>query len=420
MKKALCVAACTALLLGLAGCTASASEDLMADIRPAAVDTRAPDETFTAGAADFGLRLFRESLNVGENRNALISPLSMLNLLALAANGASGNTLAQLEAVISPEDGPTLSIDVYNEYLSTYLRGLPQEEKASLIFANAIWLRDDPDLRVERSFLQTNADYYGTDAYKAPFDASTVRDMNAWVKRATDGQIDKLLTEPPDDDVMLYLINALSFDAEWETIYERQQVTTGTFTAADGTREDAQMMHSIESLYLTDGETVGFLKPYAGGRYAFAALLPPEGTDIRDYIAGLTGERFLAAIQGAESAVVQAQLPKFEHACSYSMKEPLKAMGVTDAFGPRADFTRLGRYGNNGLLLSTVMHKTTITVDERGTKAGAVSAAQIDGGSAPPDKIYTVTLDRPFVYAIVDTETALPLFLGAVFSIADE
>lgn len=419
MKKALCVAACTALLLGLAGCTASASEDLMADIRPAAVDTRAPDETFTTGAADFGLRLFRESLNVGENRNALISPLSMLTLLALDANGASGDTLAQLEAVISPEDGPALSIDVYNEYLSAYLRGLPQEEKASLPFANAIWLRDNPDLQVERSFLQTNADYYGAGVYKAPFDTSTVRDINAWVKRTTDGQIEELLTEIPDE-AMLYLINALSFDAEWEKVYEKQQVAAGTFTAADGTREDAQMMHSIESLYLTDGETVGFLKPYAGGRYAFAALLPPEGTDIRDYIAGLTGERFLAAIQGAESAVVQAQLPKFEHACSYSMKEPLKAMGVTDAFGPRADFTRLGRYGNNGLLLSAVMHKTTITVDERGTKAGAVSAAQIDGGSAPPDKIYTVTLDRPFVYAIVDTETALPLFLGAVFSIADE
>ena len=343
----------------------------------------------------------------------------MLNLLALATNGASGNTLAQLEAVICPEDGPALSIDVYNEYLSTYLRGLPQEKKASLTFANAIWLRDDPDLRVERSFLQTNADYYGTDAYKAPFDASTVRDMNAWVKRATDGQIDKLLTEPPDDDVMLYLINALSFDAEWETIYERQQVTTGTFTAADGTREDAQMMHSTEGLYLTDGETVGFLKPYAGGRYAFAALLPPEGTDIRDYIAGLTGERFLAAIQGAQKAVVQAQVPKFEYTCSYSMKEPLEAMGVTDAFGPRADFTRLGRYGNNGLLLSAVMHKTTITVDERGTKAGAVSAVEASGGARPEDR-YTVILDRPFVYAIVDTETALPLFLGAVFSLADK
>lgn len=418
MKSALCVAACTALLLGLAGCTASASEDLMADIRPAAVDIRAPDETFTAGAADFGLRLFRESLNAGDNHNALMSPLSMLNLLALAANGASGNTLAQLEAVICPEDGPALSIDVYNEYLSAYLRGLPQEEKASLTFANAIWLRDDPDLRVERSFLQTNADYYGADVYKAPFDTSTVRDINAWVKRTTDGQIEELLTEIPDE-AMLYLINALSFDAEWEKVYEKQQVAAGTFTAADGTRENAQMMHSTEGLYLTDGETVGFLKPYAGGRYAFAALLPPEGTDIRDYIAGLTGERFLAAIQGAESAVVQAQLPKFENACSYSMKEPLEAMGVTDAFGPRADFTRLGRYGNNGLLLSAVMHKTTITVDERGTKAGAVSAVEASGGARPEDR-YTVILDCPFVYAIVDTETALPLFLGAVFSLADK
>ena len=418
MKKALCVAAYTALLLGLAGCTASASEDLMADIRPAAVDTRAPDETFTAGAADFGLRLFRESPNVGDNHNALISPLSMLTLLALAANGASGDTLAQLETVISPEDGPALSIDVYNEYLSAYLRGLPQEEKASLTFANAIWLRDDPDLRVERSFLQTNADYYGADVYKAPFDTSTVRDINAWVKRTTDGQIEELLTEIPDE-AMLYLINALSFDAEWEKVYEKQQVAAGTFTAADGTRENAQMMHSTEGLYLTDGETVGFLKPYAGGRYAFAALLPPEGTDIRDYIAGLTGERFLAAIQGAESAVVQAQLPKFENACSYSMKEPLEAMGVTDAFGPQADFTRLGRYGDNGLFISETLHKTAITVDERGTKAGAVSAAPA-GGSARPEDIYTVTLDRPFVYAIVDTETALPLFLGAVFSLADK
>ena len=72
------------------------------------------------------------------------------------------------------------------------------------------------------------------------------------------------------------------------------------------------MMGSAEHAYLTDGNAVGFAKPYADGAYAFVALLPNEGVSLEDYIAGLDGTGFRAMMANAQSAEVEAYLPKFE------------------------------------------------------------------------------------------------------------
>lgn len=187
-------------------------------------------------------------------------------------------------------------------------------------------------------------------------------------------------------------------------------VYDGGFTTISGERQTVEMMTSEESVYLDDGRAIGFVKPYKDRKYSFAALLPNEGVDIYDYIAGLTAEDLQNTLNSAKSEQVIATLPKFSYAYGLRMNNVLASLGMPTAFdGAAADFS--GIVENGSLYIGEVLHKTFISVDARGTKA-AVTIVETKGGSARQDKV--VVLDRPFVYMILDNATNLPIFLGVV------
>jgi serpin B len=286
--------------------------------------------------------------------------------------------------------------------------------------ANSIWFTDDPNFLVEQSFLQTNADYYGAGAYKAAFDEGTRNDINNWVKEHTDGMIPEILDEIPDEAIM-YLVNALAFEAEWADVYEEHQIREGRFTMEDGTRQDVDMMHSEEYAYLEDDMATGFIKYYKDRKYAFVAMLPNEGVTVSQYVDSLTGEYLRELLNNPQDVTVFASIPKFETEYGIEMSEVLQKMGMTDAFDWRvADFSRLGTYNVDGMniFINRVLHKTFISVSEQGTKAGAATVVEIAPGSAAPEMEFKeVILDRPFVYMLIDCETNLPFFIGTMMNV---
>ena len=218
--------------------------------------------------------------------------------------------------------------------------------------------------------------------------------------------------------LMLYLINAVVFDAEWDKPYDRDyNVQKGDFTDINGAVQNVDFMHSDEYKYLDDGKAVGFIKPYKNNHYSFVALLPNEGVAIKDYIGSLTGAGFINAVKNSQSETVYASLPKFEYEYDIQMNEALKTLGMPDAFDDeKADFTKMAASGAGNIYISAVIHKTFISVDELGTKAGAATLVEAAGGGMPSEP-KTVRLDRPFVYAIIDAATALPVFIGTVMTI---
>ena len=89
---------------------------------------------------------------------------------------------------------------------------------------------------------------------------------------------------------------------------------------------------------------------------------------------------------------------------------------IVDAFdASRADFAAMGSSPEGPLYLSRVLHKTHLALDAQGTRAGAATVVEVTTGDAAPGR--TVYLDRPFLYLLVDCETNLPLFIGAVRSL---
>lgn len=416
MKKSvpgmlLCLLMTAVLIFNAAGCGIQvAAADLMEGVEGKTVTGRAADDAFISSSANFAVELFKKSVTQGEN--SLVSPLSVMLALAMTANGANAQTKTEMEAVL----GGGITVEDLNEYLYTYLKNLPTDEKYKLGIANSIWIKDDGSLEVKPDFLQTNADYYDAAAYKAPFDDQTLVNINDWVKNNTDGMIEKIL-DKIDPDMVMYLINAVLFDAEWQSQYDTGDITDGTFNAYDGTKETAKMMSSTENLYLDDGKATGFVKNYAGGKYSFAALLPNEGVSIDDYIASLTGEGLVTTLKGVKEASVQAQLPKFTYEYKIKMNDALSELGMPTAFTSGADFSKMGNSTAGKLVIGEVVHKTYIEVTEIGTRAGAVTEVGMKLTSMPMFD-HTVTLDRPFVYVIIDNATNLPIFIGTVLSVA--
>lgn len=362
-------------------------------------DSKAADKEFKAAAASFSADLFK--YNYSNGKTTLISPLSVLTALALVQNGAEGETLVQLERALGGLDRDTL-----NAYMRAYCDFLTESDELKI--ANSVWT--DSSVEAKQAFLQKAVDSYSAQIFSAPLSSKkTVSSINSWVKKNTDGMIPKII-ENADRDAVMMLINAVAFEAKWETPYTNDDIEKLEFNSYSGKSKKTEFMCSTESVYLSDSDAVGFMKPYKNGRFAFAALLPDENTGIDDYVASLSGDKLMKIFSSAKCGnEVNVKMPKFKAEYSAQLIDTLKKMGVKDAFDSKtADFSSL--IENRDAYIATVVHKTFIEVDENGTRAAASTLVGADTMSLMEP--YSVCLNRPFVYMIVDTETNLPLFIG--------
>ena len=356
-------------------------------------------------AANLALRLLREIPE--HDKNELISPLSVMLALAMTSNGAWGETRGEMEAVLG------MSVEELNDFLNSFVQSLKNTEDASLVSANSVWISNDRGLEVRSDFIEKVVRYYDAGIVSAPFgDEKTLEAINNWVKDNTDGMIDKVLDKLSPEAVMV-LINALTFDALWERQFDIAR--DGTFTNSDGSSSTVKFMSGSVSTYISGKGCTGFKKDYDGGAYSYVALLPDKGKSVEDFLVSLDGDDFLTLVNSPAKVKTEIKMPKYTLDYKLDMNDILKKLGMPQAFdGGRADFSALGSMkGGQNIYISRVVHKTHIEVDESGTRAAAVTAVEISPTSIPVDE-KSVILDRPFVYAIVDNATGLPVFIGTV------
>ncbi len=354
--------------------------------------------------------LFKAMSKESKNKDLLISPLSIELALAMTANGAKGQTKTEIEKLLCGD----MTVEELNLYLNNYVSLLPTDNKYKMHIANSIWFRDEEDrLTVNEAFLEKNKDYYGAQIFKKNFnDSQTVTDINDWVNNNTDGMIDKIVDGISDDAVM-YLINALCFDAEWEKQYLLSDIAKRDFTNISAETKKVDMMHSEEYYYIETENAKGFMKHYKDKKYSFVALLPNEN-DIYGYIDSLTPEYIESALNNVQNKGGYAVMPKFSYEYELSMNGVLKSLGMPTAFdGEKADFTDMAISTRGNIFIGDVLHKTFIQVDELGTKAGAVTKVEMWDECAPMYE-WEITLDRPFVYMIIDNANNMPIFMGTL------
>lgn len=354
-----------------------------------------------AEVADFSIRLLRASME--EGKNTLISPISVLAALSMTANGAEGETLTQMETVLGQK----------RDSLNAWYWYDTDRSGEYLHLANAVYIKDDGELTVKEEFLQTLEKWYESGIYMTSFNESTLREINHFVEDNTNGMVKNILDKIPDDAVM-YLVNALAFEARWKMPYNEYQVSEQVFTTEDGREQPVELMYAEEYDAYVEGDLfTGFLKDYEGGRYTFVTLLPKEGVSVQEVADTLSEADLADKINSRWGGTVLTAMPKFQTEFQVEMGDVLQFMGMTDAFDPyKADFSGLATYNGGNIFIDRVIHKTFIAVGEQGTRAGAATVIQAATESAMPEEIKEVILNRPFLYMIWDTQTNTPLFMG--------
>ena len=368
------------------------------------------DENIAKATSELTVDLFKEIFKGDEN--TLISPTSIMMALSMVANGAEGETLSQMENVL----GRGLKINEINENISAYLSRIEGDEAINI--ANSIWINDIDSIKIKDEFINVNSKYYSAKIYKEIFNDKTINRINSWVNEKTDGMIDKIIDSISPNSIM-YLINAIAFESEWEKKYEPTQVFEDIFTDYKGNKKEIEMMMSEEGKYIDDGKAIGFIKPYKDNKFSFIAILPNEDVDLDNYINQMTGESLSKMINSYREAMVDAYIPKFTYSYETNMSQVLINLGIKNAFNElKADFSKIAEVKNENIYINKVIHKTYIEVNEKGTKAAAATGVEVNVTSViVNDERYTVKLDRPFIYLIMDNETNMPIFIGSVLYI---
>lgn len=362
-------------------------------------DLTVPDQTAAVGGANFALGLLRSAAK--PDATTILSPYSALLALGMAANGAGGRTLEEMEYALGAK------LDDLNAWLASCRAA----EDGEVVSANSIWTRNGT-VQLLPEFRQTMEQKYGAEVHAGDLSVAAI---NEWVDSNTKGRIKKLL-EQDDPSIVTYLINAMTFDAEWASPYEPQSCSEGTFRASDGAEQTVTYLSGEERGYLEVAGATGFVKHYSGGRYSFAGLLPAEGSTPEELLETLDGATLLNALCEPQAKKVYTRMPKFTASTTASLRPVLEAMGMQTAFTDAADFSLLS---DTPLKIDAVQQKTYLQVDESGTIGAAVTSLPIMETTAvetEPPKY--VELTRPYLCVIFDHETQSIVFLGIVNQIS--
>ena len=371
-----------------------------------------------------GVALLQKTVELGGDANAnyLISPASIQMALGMTATGAKTGSETEkkmLEVLLPGENADKNSL---NQEMATFAKRMRESEGVSWNVANSIWVCDDGLVKLRDSFISDNVNYYNSELYQAPFDKSTADAINEWVNKNTKEMIPKIIEELIPD-AKIALINALAFEGEWANPYmDTDIIEKMTFNNSDGTKADVPFLWSEEHGVINLAGGIGFKKYYSGYDYSFVGILPPEGMSAEDYLKSILSgdESFAEAYLNAEGHDVYVKMPEFKAEYGTCMDDILKdlGMGVAYMIGGNPQFDEMVTDDSERVGIGTVIHKALIDVNRKGTKAAAATIVEIQTESAieVEEPVY-ITLDRPFVYAIVDNTTGVPLFLGVENSI---
>ena len=350
----------------------------------------------------------------GGEGNVMISPASIMIALDMVAAGAKEDSLRQLTDLFAVGQGPLSQ----QAYAASLMDKINSSKDVDFTCANAVWnnsllLGDMVNTEyvgyIRETFL---AEYTVTE-----FNEKTCDEINGWIYDHTDKKIKKMIDEL-DRDTAMVLVNAIAFDGKWEDPYKKDDVKEGDFTASNGNVQKATFLNDTSYVYFETDKATGFTKNYKGGEYAFLAILPKDASiSANEFAKSFTSKDYENFINSRTTEYkVYSKMPEFKSDFKLLMNDTVKNLGAGDIFEPgKADFSGIaGKPGD--LYVSVVLHQTHIEVDANGTRASAATVVMMTKG-ASVDSVSNeryVNCDRPYLYAIVDTKTMSPVFIGTV------
>lgn len=356
----------------------------------------------------FAFEFFKELSSSEEDDNYMVSPVSLSLALGMTYNGTDGVTKKTFEQTLHYSE----SASETNQFYQALIKKLSSNVDGSVLeIANSIWIKDG--FPIKPNFTETNKFYFSAEVETKDFsDPKTVDDINSWVSEKTHKKIPTIIDEISPSAVM-FLINALYFNANWKFEFDKEQSEKGRFFTTASKTSMIDMMAMEEKLPFLSNDLFSSVElPYENDKFSMVLLLPNENKEVKDVINALDYTNWSAWMDGYDSTQVVLTMPKFKFAYKKVLNDELQALGLENMFSKSANFSKMT---DVSVFVSMVLQKTFIDVHEEGTEAAAVTIVTIENtsvGSNPSKRYFNV--NRPFLFAIKENVTGSICFMGKV------
>jgi len=409
-------------MLPLLLAASAAAEAPMPD-SPAPADARTT-AGLSSATSQFALDLYGTMRR--REGNVFSSPLSIAAALAMTSAGAKGETARQMNRTLHLDQlGPDAQaelgrwVDALRASIKDPKAQPPGEadqgrKEAGLWMANAIWVDEREKLLPDFVTLLDRSYHARAQAVDFAHSPDAAREtINRWVEDQTRDRIKDLLKPMHvTRDAVVVLTSAIYFKGYWSHPFSTQATRDDDFHAARGEIVRVKMMNQAGRFPYFENESLQALElPYKDGSLAMVVILPrkPDGLDAVE--ASLSVESLHSWVAGLKPNRVQVGLPRFTSTVETELKEPLSELGMPIAFQGDADFS--GITGSRDFVISAVVHKAFVEVEEKGTEAAAATAVVgIRAAAIMPAKEIVFRADHPFLYLIRDAKSGAILFMG--------
>lgn len=359
----------------------------------------------------FAFSLFNQISQSASAQNIFISPYSVSVALQMLCNGAEGKTMAEIQAALNTEHLPP---DEINGFYKDLNASLTSQTNATLDLSNSIWFNKGFELKP--AFVATNEAFLGAILGSVNFETpESAETINHWASDSTRGRIDGVVSFPFPARTEVILANAIYFKGEWAEKFDQRMTKKCYFYLPGGMIKQTPMMSRHGKFQYEEGDGFQAVElPYAGDRLQMILVLPATNSSPAKLLAGFNGtnwnDRILSRFSNREGTVV---FPKFTMNSRLLLNKPLQALGMQEAFVPgTANFSGMSA---DPLVVSEVLQKSFVDVNEQGTEAAAVTVVTIRATIAMrPLAPFEIVVDRPFFFVISDKPTGAILFMGIV------
>ncbi len=376
------------------------------------------EEAVADASNDFAFRFFRATdATMPKESNYVISPYSAQVALAMALNGAADSTFMQMRDVLGYSGMGIEEINGYNKKLIDGLDFVAEDIRAT--FANSLWLNSNnfrnPFVEVLPEYKISMLENYDAEVETLDFSSpAALKYVNRWCSSKTNSLIGKVADELNPYSVIM-LINAIYFKAPWDEPFEKKYNFKDYFYSTAGDKQTVEFMNDcFYSSYCKHDNFEIAGKDYGKThQYSFYVVLPSEGVAPEDCFADLNTDMW--GNLRFEIAMVNFYIPKFKVENRTSIIPTLISMGMTEPFDVKADFSNLA--DADSIHITDATQSNVFMINEEGTEAASTTKVDIGYDGSPTFKKVDFTVNRPFLFFVMEKSTMTVLFAGKVSNI---
>lgn len=353
----------------------------------------------------FAVKLFEKTAKM---QSTVISPISVSYLMAMLANGANGQTKADIMKALQLEEK---DLDEMNALYKMMIQRCGNTGKGTTLnIAN--YFAMNKEVNLEDAYANKMKNIYNAGIESLDFTSSkTTAHINNWCKKNTNGMIPSII-DKVDANASAYIMNAIFFNGTWADKFSKSQTKNENFRGYTRDITMVPMMHKSDKLLYWGNDMYTAVRiPYSNSSYTMTVMLPNEGVSIDEMLKTMENADLTAWRQDAEQCIVDLKLPRFTTEADVTLNNIISELGAANIFNSNADFTNIAK---TNMFVSQMFQKAKIEVSEEGTKAAAVTAAIMTMSALPTEEPKHVTFhaNRPFVYMITEANTNAIFFMG--------